>query len=736
MASIIPPPSGGWGGKPVDFSWIGDLPQNFYQGAQQKQQYDLSRAFQGGLPTNPQTGAPDYGAIMKKLAQMGDLNAISALAGPAVQQQQAMQASQMSPLLAGAGAGQPTAGMPQQPMPQPPQGQSPTAFAAPPVARPQTAPPDLPPALGVSTASSGSDSVDQLVSSAIPQANAQRQVVATNLAKALKVKPNAPLTTDQLAYAQKLLNSYTERTGGGGGARLPGDGLLSTGMRGYIDRERQIESGGNPNAVSPAGAKGPDQMMPKTWAEYGHGSPFDPVASAAATAKLTTDNQAALTKALGHPPSEAELYLAHQQGASGAARLLGNPDVPAGRLVSPAAIRANGGDPNAPASQFTSKWMARFDGAAPGAGSKPVVPQVPLPQGYKDPEQAILALDREMARLSANPMAKGQVAALKDWRDRIAASNSPIKMGANDGLYSPSTGQPLLAPQGTPKFSRIGVDKNGNPTYGFVNPSTGKVTPMPAAAGSGDPMESQKDLDTNADVYRITGKLPQLGWGTQMNLEKLRIIDRANERQRENADYVPAAQRLAQQGAAYAGTVSGARSVGTYGHRLSLAANVAQTAIPKAIEASDAIPRTEWVPVNKAILAYKEAKSDPAVSRFAVANQQVSELWARAMNPSGQLHNMFVSMALDKLSMAKDQQAYKATLQGIWENIEAEKKGIERTYNEENGGADQMPTPDFSGSGIPQSSGQTGQRLSPQEASKLPPGTPFVGLDGQNYVKH
>lgn len=36
------------------------------------------------------------------------------------------------------------------------------------------------------------------------------------------------------------------------------------------------ESGLDPRAVSPAGAQGLCQFMPKTWAEWGEGSPFDP----------------------------------------------------------------------------------------------------------------------------------------------------------------------------------------------------------------------------------------------------------------------------------------------------------------------------------------------------------------------------------------------------------------------------------------------------------------------------
>lgn len=45
------------------------------------------------------------------------------------------------------------------------------------------------------------------------------------------------------------------------------------------------ESRGRANAVSPAGAMGEFQFMPGTWAQYGHGSPFDPIESRKAAAR-------------------------------------------------------------------------------------------------------------------------------------------------------------------------------------------------------------------------------------------------------------------------------------------------------------------------------------------------------------------------------------------------------------------------------------------------------------------
>ncbi len=54
-------------------------------------------------------------------------------------------------------------------------------------------------------------------------------------------------------------------------------------------RQMMAESGGNPTAVSPAGAQGLMQFMPKTAKGYGLQNPNDPVQSVDAWARMTAD---------------------------------------------------------------------------------------------------------------------------------------------------------------------------------------------------------------------------------------------------------------------------------------------------------------------------------------------------------------------------------------------------------------------------------------------------------------
>jgi type II secretory pathway pseudopilin PulG len=69
---------------------------------QDQQLLDQSKAFAGGVPMNP-NGTPNYSAIMKTLAEKGDINAISTLS-PLIQQQQNLQGANAPDPILGGGA--------------------------------------------------------------------------------------------------------------------------------------------------------------------------------------------------------------------------------------------------------------------------------------------------------------------------------------------------------------------------------------------------------------------------------------------------------------------------------------------------------------------------------------------------------------------------------------------------------------------------------------------------------
>lgn len=130
----------------------------------------------------------------------------------------------------------------------------------------------------------------------------------------------------------------------------------------YLGRLAMVESAGGRNLASPlSSARGPFQFIKSTAAKYGI-NPMDFAQSADGAARLAKDNADYLRTNLGREPSPGELYLAHQQGADGALKLLSNPTASAESIVGRDAVRFNGGGPGMTAGQFASKWVSKFEG--------------------------------------------------------------------------------------------------------------------------------------------------------------------------------------------------------------------------------------------------------------------------------------------------------------------------------------------------------------------------------------
>ena len=220
----------------------------------------------------------------------------------------------------------------------------------------------------------------------------------------------------------------------------------------YLQRVQQIESGSNPNQTSSTGAQGPFQFIPSTAKQYGLKNPFDMQASADAAARLAADNSKALTAQLGRPPTDAELYLAHQQGSDGAAKLLANPNARAGDIVGDKAIRVNGGDPNAPASAFTSMWAAKFAGAPGQANAmrKASAYQDILANPDLDPNVRQHALAYVNQQMTAQQVAEEQTAQAKKAVSDKAMDGYVSRMltGQNTGnMVNEIANDPNLTPE-------------------------------------------------------------------------------------------------------------------------------------------------------------------------------------------------------------------------------------------------------------------------------------------------
>jgi len=65
------------------------------------------------------------------------------------------------------------------------------------------------------------------------------------------------------------------------------------------------------------------------------------------------------------------------------------------------------------------------------------------------------------------------------------SGTKPVAVAAGTSLVDPRTGKVVYQGSDKQQFTKIGSDEYGNPTYGFVDPASGKVTPLDQSAGNG-----------------------------------------------------------------------------------------------------------------------------------------------------------------------------------------------------------------------------------------------------------
>jgi hypothetical protein len=121
-----------------------------------------------------------------------------------------------------------------------------------------------------------------------------------------------------------------------------------------------------------------------------------------------------------------------------------------------------------------------------------------------------------------------------------------------------------------------------------------------------------------------------------------------------------------------------ARTQGVREANLNLILKAADAAIPAAIEASANVTRYggPFVPLNKIIQNGQLMTSDPALREFGMANLQLAEHWARAMNPTGVMRESDRDMALSYLSTATSHETYVRMVQQLQKQITRERDAI------------------------------------------------------------
>jgi len=136
--------------------------------------------------------------------------------------------------------------------------------------------------------------------------------------------------------------------------------------QGYLERLYQIESSRGANLTNKnSTAKGPFQFTDRTAKAMGLQDPNDLAASADAAARLAVQNRTVLQQNGVENPDGKMLYLAHQQGAGGALRLLQGGEAPADKAVGEKAVANNGGEKGETSKGFVEQIFGKYEGADP-----------------------------------------------------------------------------------------------------------------------------------------------------------------------------------------------------------------------------------------------------------------------------------------------------------------------------------------------------------------------------------
>lgn len=155
------------------------------------------------------------------------------------------------------------------------------------------------------------------------------------------------------------------------------------------------------------------------------------------------------------------------------------------------------------------------------------------------------------------------------------------------------------------------------------------------AAGNPDAKLDKETLQYMAQQYVAApdqSMFTNLGRGAQ-GAGNVIALRRAIQEEAKAQGLSPA--EMAAKGIAVGGEKAAARTAGTKATNVDLAASEAQKTMGIAQELSNKLPRTEFVPANRAIQAWQTNTGNPDVIAFGAALNTVVNAYARAISPSG-----------------------------------------------------------------------------------------------------
>ncbi len=236
--------------------------------------------------------------------------------------------------------------------------------------------------------------------------------------------------------------------------------------------------------------------------------------------------------------------------------------------------------------------------------------------------------------------------------------------------------------------------------------------------------EAAGQVDLMAKIAKGEVPMPSVsGRGVYTNAYNAALIEGAlklNPDLTGNTFTVKRAESLIPSRVEAAGRTAGARTAGVAGTNIELAMRSVGPVIEMAGTASQDVPRTEFVHLNKLLQAAETEISDPKLQRFKLVNEELATMFARVLNPRSSVITVSEkNHARDLISTATSPEAYEAMLRQIGQLAEREFKLVK----EQQSGAPIAPIavpPGAHGSSLSEAAGSLGGKAREAVETSIP----------------
>jgi len=274
------------------------------------------------------------------------------------------------------------------------------------------------------------------------------------------------------------------------------------------------------------------------------------------------------------------------------------------------------------------------------------------------------------------------------WKENDDGTLSIIPNGPADPKYLAEVSEAKKTEKYSPAGSLVTADGAVHPLV--MEQGTGKVIDAvtqqapqaddklaPKGAPKGATL-ADPDARAIADYFVATGddsRIRSLGFNPENKALVQKYVNEAKAREKVSD------QELAERRQDYAANGisknAGARTRATREENLNLVLKAANAAIPAALEESEKVKRyTGYVPLDRLIQKGQVVTNDQNLVTFGMANLQLAEHWARAMNPMGVMRESDRDLALHFLDTAFSKDTYKAAVMQLQKQITRERDAI------------------------------------------------------------